>query len=150
MPGGFDQEWGQLRADAADRRVDMRLNGTGAPAGPTAPGGSATFASTPAEKSATADTIQNELEPRTRTATEHADEATNTAVKGFEGWDTAPGLKKVAETWDGQVKALMGRLGAEKVQLRGTFGLVVRNDIGLTGSDRSAGRASTGFRGSRC
>lgn len=70
MPGGFDQGWGRLRAGAADRQVDMRLNGTGTPAGPTAAGGSGTFASTPAEKSATADTIQSELEPRTRTATE--------------------------------------------------------------------------------
>ncbi|MEY2228182.1 MULTISPECIES: hypothetical protein [Streptomyces] len=82
MPEGFDQEWGQLRAGAADRQMDMRFNGTGAPAGPLAPGGSGTFASTPAQKSATADTIQTELEPRAKTATEHADGATNTAVQG--------------------------------------------------------------------
>ncbi|MFD7915163.1 hypothetical protein ACFV30_31320 [Streptomyces sp. NPDC059752] len=70
----------------------MRLNGTGAPAGPFAPGGSGTFGSTPAEKNAAANTIENELEDRTKTATEHADESTNTAVKGFDGWDTAAGL----------------------------------------------------------
>ncbi|MFB6558296.1 hypothetical protein ACFCYH_05165 [Streptomyces sp. NPDC056400] len=126
----------------AAERVDMRLNGTGAPAGPLAPGGPGTFASTPAEKTAAANTIETELEPNTKTATEHADEATNTAVKGFEGWDTAPGLKKVSDTWDKQVKVLMGRLGSEKSALRGASGLFVRNDIGLGDQFRPIGSQS--------
>ncbi|MFF3622752.1 hypothetical protein [Streptomyces sp. NPDC002467] len=138
--GDFDREWGQSRADASGQ-VDMRLNGTGAPAGPLAPGGSGTFGSTPAEKNAAANTIENELEDKTKTATEHADEATNTAVKGFDGWDTAAGLKKLADTWDKQVKVLMGRLGAEKIQLRGAYGLIVRNDIGLGDQFRPIGQS---------
>lgn len=141
MSGDFDHEWSLSRGGSADRQVDMRLNGTGAPAGPLAPGGSGTFGSTPAEKTAAANTIETELQPNTKTATEHADEATNTAVKGFDGWDTAPGLKKVADTWDKQVKVLMGRLGAEKSALRGASGLFVRNDLGLGDQFRPIGES---------
>ncbi|GAA3060434.1 hypothetical protein GCM10020254_00260 [Streptomyces goshikiensis] len=104
--------------------------------------GSGSFGSTPTEKTAAANAIETELQPSTKTATEHADEATNTAVKGFEGWDTAPGLKKVADTWDKQVKVLMGRLGSEKSALRGASGLFVRNDIGLGDQFRPIGTQS--------
>ncbi|MCX4803307.1 hypothetical protein OG594_16890 [Streptomyces sp. NBC_01214] len=139
--GDFEREWGQSRADASGQQVDMRLNGTGAPAGPLAPGGSGTFGSTPAEKTAAAYTIENELEDKTKSSTEHADEATNTTVKGFDGWDTAAGLKKVADTWDKQVAVLMGRLGSEKIALRGASGLFVRNDIGLGDQFRPIGQS---------
>lgn len=142
MVGDFDRDWAQSRAGAADERVDMRLNGAGAPAGPLAPGGSGSFGSTPAEKTAAANTIETELQPNTKTAAEHADEATNSAAKGFEGWDTAPGLKKVVDTWDKQVKVLMGRLGSEKSALRGASALFVRNDIGLGDQFRPIGTQS--------
>ncbi|MER6256324.1 hypothetical protein ABT224_33750 [Streptomyces sp. NPDC001584] len=138
MAGEFDREWDVART--AGQPVAMRLNG--APPGPLAPGGSGTFGSTPAEKTAAANTIENELERSTTTATEHADEATNTAVKGFEGWDTAAGLKKVADTWDKQVKTLMGRLAFEKNMLRQASGLFVRNDIGLGDQFRPIGAQS--------
>ncbi|MDX3538989.1 hypothetical protein PV721_32575 [Streptomyces sp. MB09-01] len=101
------------------------------PAGPFAPGGSRTFASTPAEKTAAAGTIETELEPGTKSAAEHADDATKAAQKGFEGWDTAAALKKVADTWDQQVTTLMGRLAGEKTGLRGASGYITRNDTGL-------------------
>ncbi|MEU2828044.1 hypothetical protein ABZ667_05135 [Streptomyces lavendulae] len=140
MSGEFDRQWGQARAAAAGRQVEMRLNG--APPGPSSPGGSGTFGSTPAQKAAAANTIETELQPNTKSATEHSDEATNTAVKGFEGWDTAPGLKKVAGTWDKQVKVLMGRLSSEKSALRGASGLFVRNDIGLGDQFRPIGSQS--------
>ncbi|MFB7053500.1 hypothetical protein ACFCXT_10300 [Streptomyces vinaceus] len=117
----------------------MRLDGT--PVGPLALGASGGFACTPAEKTAPANTIETELQPNTKTATEQADESTNTAVKGFEGWDTAPGLKKVADTWDKQVAVLMGRLGSEKSALRGASGLFVRNDIGLGDQFRPIGQS---------
>ncbi|MFE1873021.1 hypothetical protein ACFW9N_19265 [Streptomyces sp. NPDC059496] len=140
MLGDFDREWGQAPG-AVGQHVDMRLNGAGAPAGPLASGGSGTFGSTPAEKTAAANTIETELQPNTKTAIEHADEATNTAVKGFEGWDSAPGLKKVADTWSRQVKVLIGRLGSEKSALRGASGLFVRNDIGLGDQFRPIGQS---------
>ncbi|MFK0042864.1 hypothetical protein ACIQU4_01970 [Streptomyces sp. NPDC090741] len=105
--GDFGQDWRQSHSGAGNEQVHMRLNGTGAPAGPPTPGGSGTFGSTPAEKNAAANTIENELEDKTKTATEHSDEATNTAVKGLDGWDTAAGLKKLSDTWDRQVMVLM-------------------------------------------
>ncbi|MFI5831403.1 hypothetical protein ACIA6C_29800 [Streptomyces sp. NPDC051578] len=130
MSGDFTREWGSEKARAADHAA-MRLNGVPAADGS---GGGGTFASTPAQKRSAANTIETELEPNTKKATDHADESTNTAVKGFEGWDAAVGLKKVADTWDQQVKVLMGRLGSEKGSLRGASGLFVRNDLG-TGDD---------------
>ncbi|MFI5863761.1 hypothetical protein [Streptomyces sp. NPDC051546] len=129
MSGDFAQEWERERAGVADHDVAVRLNG--APTGPFAPGGPGDFASTPAQKQAAANTIETELEPATKKASEHADDATNTAQKGFEGWDTAGALKKVSDTWDQQVRTLMGRLSSEKGALRGTSGLFVRHDTGL-------------------
>ncbi|MFE4638536.1 hypothetical protein ACFRJ1_34900 [Streptomyces sp. NPDC056773] len=129
MSGDFAQEWERERAGATDHDVAVRLNG--APVGPFAPGGSGDFASTPAEKQAAATTIETELEPNTKKAAEHADDATHSAQKGFDGWATAGGLKKVSDTWDQQVRALMGRLSSEKTALRTTSGLFERNDTGL-------------------
>ncbi|MCX4633053.1 hypothetical protein [Streptomyces sp. NBC_01443] len=137
MSGDFTQEWGSERARAADQAA-MRLNGVPATDG----GGGGTFASTPAQKRSAANTIETELEPNTKKATDHADESTNTAVKGFDGWDAAVGLKRVADTWDQQVKVLMGRLGSEKGSLRGASGLFVQNDLGTGDGFRPLGTQS--------
>ncbi|MER6449529.1 hypothetical protein [Streptomyces venezuelae] len=94
-------------------------------------GGPKDFASSPAAKKAAANTIENELEDATKKATEHADEATGKAQKGFDGWETAAGLKKVADTWDQQVSSLMGRLAGEKVALRRASASISGTDIGL-------------------
>ncbi|AQT75205.1 hypothetical protein [Streptomyces sp. fd1-xmd] len=113
----------------ADNRA-TRLNGVdGSPASPLASGGGSIFGSTPTEKNAAANTIETELEPNTKKATGGAKENTSAAAQSLDGWATASGLKKVAETWDQQAKALMGRLSAEKASLRSTSGLFVRNDI---------------------
>ncbi|GAA2952201.1 MULTISPECIES: hypothetical protein [Streptomycetaceae] len=117
----------RARESDAAHRVGMQLNGI--PPEPSGPGGGTPdFASTPAQKKAAANTVENELEPNTQKAAKHADEATGAARKGFEGWDTAAGLKTVADTWDRQVKSLMGRLAAEKNGLRGASGLFAGND----------------------
>lgn len=129
MSGDFAREWDRERAGVTEQHPAMRLNS--APAEPFAPGGSGDFASTPAEKQTAANTIESELQPSTKKATEHADDATGTAQKGFEGWDTAGALKKVSDTWDQQARNLMGRLSGEKTALRGASGLFVRNDTGL-------------------
>ncbi|MEU7046475.1 hypothetical protein AB0A77_36250 [Streptomyces varsoviensis] len=129
MSGDFGQERDRARVSGANSQVGMRLDG--APAGPLGPGESGNFASTPAAKSAAAGTIETELEPDTKKAAKHAEDSTGAARRGFEGWDTAAGLKTVADTWDLQVKALMGRLAAEKIALRGASSLFVRNDIGV-------------------
>ncbi|MFF0216619.1 hypothetical protein [Streptomyces vinaceus] len=135
MAASFGQEGG------IEQQADMRLNaapdtpgtpGTPAgPYGPFAPGGGQDFASTPAQKTAAAGTIETELEPNTKKATEHADDATDAARKGFDGWETAAALTSLSETWDKQVKVLMGRLSSEKSALRGASGLFVRNDHGV-------------------
>lgn len=132
MPGDVSQEWARSHAGGADHEARTRLNsGPGAGLPPLVPGGPGGFASTPAEKKAAAGTIEIELEPDTKKAVDHADGATSTARKGFDGWDTAAGLTKVADTWDQQVKTLMGRLAGEKTALRGASGLFVGNDTGL-------------------
>ncbi|MET7532228.1 hypothetical protein [Streptomyces goshikiensis] len=128
MSGDSGPTWDRGDTGVSDQRAGTRLNGT---PGPPAPGAAGGFASTPAEKKAAAGTIETELEPNTKKAAEHADDATTTAHKGFDGWETAAGLKTVADTWDQQVKTLMGRLSSEKVALRGASGLFTRNDIGL-------------------
>lgn len=128
MVAGFGQEWDRERAGSANQRVGLRLN-----SGPQAVRARRVqgFASTPAEKKAAAGLIQNELESATKTAAEHADDATSTAHKGFDGWQTAAGLKKAAGGWDQQVKTLMGRLSSEKVALRGAESNFGRNDTGV-------------------
>ncbi|MFJ8000466.1 hypothetical protein ACIQ7D_25585 [Streptomyces sp. NPDC096310] len=129
---GFDEEWGRLRSDAAESRsTGMRLNS--ADAGGAA-SGDGDVASTPAQKKAAANDIETDLEPSTRKAGNWADDASGDAVKGFDGWDTAKGLKTVQETWESQVKTLMGRLSAEKGALRGAGGLFARNDLDTHGT----------------
>ncbi|MFD0377870.1 hypothetical protein [Streptomyces sp. NPDC127112] len=118
-----------------DGQIGMRLNHVPTePSGGPVPGlgsGPGDFASTPKQKQEAAGTIETELEPNTKKAAEVADDATSTAQKGFDGWETAAGLKTVMETWDKQVKVLMGRLSAEKGALRGASGLFARNDTGI-------------------
>ncbi|MFB8396724.1 MULTISPECIES: hypothetical protein [Streptomyces] len=137
-----------------DQQVDMRVNSgprsgpyapgatapsvvpyapgvTPPPSGPFVRGGASDFASSPAEKNAAAGTIQTYLEPETKKHAGDADEATEAARKGFEGWQTAAALKKVADTWDQQVATLLGRLAGEKDDLRQASGSFASNDIGL-------------------
>ncbi|MER7911405.1 hypothetical protein [Streptomyces sp. NPDC096068] len=130
---GFDQEWAALREQATARQEsDTRLNQVpGDPSGPTGPGGPADFGSSPAMKKAAANEIANVIKGDTKTATEKADEASESAIKGFDGWQTAAGLKKVQETWDKQVKTLMGRLAHEESSLRGTNGYFTGNELGI-------------------
>lgn len=98
--------------------------------------GTPDLASSPTQKRAAANAIEQHLEPDTKKAGNVAEEKTNTAVKEFNGkdgrgWDTSSALKKAHNTWEKQVKALMNRLGAEKVALRNTSTLFRNNDIGI-------------------
>ncbi|MFD3912459.1 hypothetical protein [Streptomyces sp. NPDC058603] len=95
----------------------------------TPPDGGGVFGSSPMEKNAAANDIETELEPDTKRVSGEAKESTNTAVRTFDGWDTAAGLKKVVETWDKQVKVLMGRLSEEKTSLRATSSIFLQNDV---------------------
>ncbi|KQX92032.1 MULTISPECIES: hypothetical protein [Streptomyces] len=141
---GFDEDWGLLRAQPpAPQGTSMRLNGVDEGPLPGL-GGRADLASTPAEKKAAANTIETELEPDTRKAADWADESSATAVKEFAGWDTGAGLKKVTETWDKQVKVLMGRLSAEKNSLRGASTLFGGNELEVNSQFSPVLRPPTG------
>ncbi|MCX4965205.1 hypothetical protein OHA98_10245 [Streptomyces sp. NBC_00654] len=127
---GFDDEWATLRAEATQRQsTDMRLNG--ADDGPLPGLGGQVLASTPAEKAAAANTIENELEDSTNKSTNLADEASSAAAKEFTDWATGPAITKLGETWDKQVKTLMGRLSSEKNGLRGAANGFARNDLDI-------------------
>ncbi|AXG77894.1 hypothetical protein [Streptomyces paludis] len=94
------------------------------------PGGGPKLASTPAEKNAAAGVIESDLLPSTKKAGDHADEATTAAAGSLSGWVTATALKKTLTTWDGQVKMLLGRLGAERDGLRNTVTILSGVDTG--------------------
>ncbi|MCZ0987501.1 hypothetical protein BEK98_07030 [Streptomyces diastatochromogenes] len=94
------------------------------------------LASSPAEKRAAAKAIQDHIESQTRKAGARADEETAAAVKAFgardgDGWLTSAALRKAHETWGGQVKNLMDRLGAEKDALGSTNTVLTSTDLAV-------------------
>ncbi|HBF83602.1 MAG TPA: hypothetical protein DD420_27865 [Streptomyces sp.] len=113
----------------------MRLNQLPGDQGPTSPppllgsSNSPDLATTPAKKKAAANSIENNIEPGTRTAADAADESVRDAIAEFKGWETAAGLKKAHHQWDEQVERLMGRLSQEKSALRNTAILFSNNDL---------------------
>ncbi|MEU0006504.1 hypothetical protein ABZ079_20075 [Streptomyces sp. NPDC006314] len=91
--------------------------------------------SSPAEKRAAARAVEDHIEPDTRKAGRWADDETGAAVKAFGardgcGWLTSGALRAAHETWAGQVKNLLDRLGAEKEALRVTNTVLTSADIG--------------------
>ncbi|MEU3820857.1 hypothetical protein AB0E74_14710 [Streptomyces sp. NPDC030392] len=120
---GFDDEWAQLRSEAATRHdTSMRLNQL-PPAdggGGGSAGGAGKLVSTPQEKTAAANSIKNAIVPHTKKATGWADEATSKATSALRDWQTGAALKTVQTTWDKQVKTLLGRLNSEEMKLRAT------------------------------
>jgi hypothetical protein len=128
---GFDEEWAQLRAEAASRQeTSMRLNQLPAEPGGGGAGGGKGLVSTPTEKRAAANTIETVIVPDTKKATDWADEATTGAVGALKGWETAAGLKTVQSTWEKQVKTLTARLNREKGALRATVTTLTGVDVG--------------------
>ncbi|WP_331721497.1 hypothetical protein [Streptomyces sp. NBC_00212] len=125
----------------AGRPVGVELNQMPADAGgATFPSGSAgdrkDFASSPAQKAAAAQAIEQHIEPDTRESGAWADEQTSTVVREFgarngHGWLASAALATAHEAWDGQVKNLMNRLGSEKGALRSTNSLWQRTDVGV-------------------
>ncbi|MEU7301877.1 hypothetical protein [Streptomyces sp. NPDC007206] len=104
--------------------VGMRLNQVpgdvgGSSASPGLSGGQQKLVSTPAQKQAAANAIEQHIEPDTSKAGDYADTETNAAVKAFrDGWHTSGALKKAHAAWGGQVKNLMNRLASDKAALR--------------------------------
>ncbi|MET9932105.1 MULTISPECIES: hypothetical protein [unclassified Streptomyces] len=123
----FDDEWAQHKNVALEHQSSStRLNQV-----PSDPGGGGQpdLATSPAKKKAAAGTIENHIQPDLKAAADAGDEGTNGAVAEFKGWETAAGLKKAHDHWDGQVKRLMARLDSEKTALRGASTLFTNNDI---------------------
>ncbi|GHB80625.1 hypothetical protein GCM10010331_80130 [Streptomyces xanthochromogenes] len=124
-----------------DRTVGLELNQVPADTSEvTAPtstgGGSRDFASSPAQKAAAAQAIQQHIEPDTRASGGWADEQTAVVVKEFtardgHGWLTSAALKNAHQSWGGQVTNLMNRLSSEKGALSSTNSLWHRTDVGV-------------------
>ncbi|MFG3040786.1 hypothetical protein ACGFYZ_28200 [Streptomyces sp. NPDC048330] len=125
-------EWEQIKAGAeAGPSVSMRLNQV-APAAGGGGSGKPDMASSPAAKKAAAKAIDDDLEPGVTRDGKHAVATTKDAVTAFgakdgHGWDTAGALKRAHETWEKQVKMLLGRLSSEKQALSAT-GISVQNN----------------------
>ncbi|MFC7977858.1 hypothetical protein ACFUT3_21780 [Streptomyces cinereoruber] len=128
----FDDEWAQHKNAAMERQSSStRLNQL-----PVEPGGGGSrpdLATAPARKKAAANTIEKDVQPGVKAAADAGDAGTDGAVAEFKGWDTASGLKKAHEHWDGQVKRLMARLDSEKAGLREMSSMFKENDI-VTGA----------------
>ncbi|MGX4691479.1 hypothetical protein [Streptomyces sp. JNUCC 63] len=117
----------------------MRLNQI--PADPSSPPvygpfvpGSIDLVSTPEQKRAAANAIEQHLEPETKESGGWAREETSAAVKALaakdgEGWITSRALKNAHKTWGDQVQNLMNRLGAEKRALRETHTIFRNTDV---------------------
>ncbi|MFE9138489.1 hypothetical protein [Streptomyces sp. NPDC007355] len=125
-------EWEQIKAGAAaGSTASMRLNQL-APAAGGGGAGKPDLASSPAAKKAAAKAIDDDLEPGVRRDGKHAAETTNAAVRAFgakdgHGWDTSGALKRAHETWEMQVRMLLGRLSAEN-QALGATGISLQNN----------------------
>lgn len=118
-----------------------RLNQLEADGGGAAP--SKDFASTPAQKKAAANAIEEHLEPDTSKAGTKAAESTGAAATVFgpgdgEGWLTGQALKTAKETWSQQLTTLMNRLGSEKAALRATGMLFQNTDTGVGSGIRNS------------
>ncbi|MGW2105968.1 hypothetical protein [Streptomyces sp. NPDC001948] len=109
--------------------------------GPFAPGAK-DLVSTPAQKRAAANAIENHLEPDTKQAGGWAREETSAAVKALaakdgHGWITSRALKNAHKAWGDQVQNLMNRLGAEKTALRDAHTILHGTDLSIEGKIRS-------------
>jgi hypothetical protein len=96
------------------------------------------LASSPADKRAASGALERHIEPETAKASRWADGETEAAVKAFgardgDGWATASALRKAHETWAGQVRNLLDRLGADRDALRSGHEVLTSADL-ATGS----------------
>ncbi|MFH8582242.1 hypothetical protein [Streptomyces zaomyceticus] len=130
-------EWEQIKAGAtAQQSASMRLNQV-APGAGGGGVGRPDMASSPAAKKAAAKAIGEAVEPGVTREGKHAAESTNAAVKEFgprdgHGWDTSSALKRTQETWEKQVRMLLGRLASERQALSATGISFQSNELDTT------------------
>ncbi|MYW47777.1 hypothetical protein [Streptomyces sp. SID161] len=104
-------------------------------------GGRPDLASSPAEKTAAANTLHNDIQPDTRAAGRWADDETSAAVKAFDakdghGWLLSGALGKAHTTWGEQVQDFLNRLAGDEAALRSDSTLLSGTDIGVGGTAR--------------
>ncbi|MEU0135127.1 hypothetical protein ABZ172_14050 [Streptomyces sp. NPDC006296] len=132
-------EWEQIKSTQRENpATGMQLNQLPAdPGGPPVYGPFApSFASSPAQKKAAAEAIDEHILGDTRSAGKWADEANSAAVKAFgpkdaDGWDTASALKSADKAWDASVRVLCNRLSSESASLRETRLQFRSDDLGI-------------------
>ncbi|MFI1534249.1 hypothetical protein [Streptomyces anandii] len=113
----------------------MRLNQLPADPGGSQPlTGQPDLASSPTEKRAAANAIENHIEPGTQRSGNWADEETGAVAKAFgpedgHGWLTSGAVSKAHKTWGQQVRNLMNRLSSEKTALRSTNTVLTGTDV---------------------
>ncbi|WP_367222935.1 hypothetical protein [Streptomyces sp. 16-176A] len=122
-------------------QIPADSGGTAGP--PGAPGGQKDLASSPAEKQAAANAIEQHIEPDTKKSGDHADEQTNAVVKAFDakdgqGWVTSAAVKKAHKKWGEQVQGLMNRLASEKAALRSANTVFQGTDFGVRAQVRAS------------
>ncbi|MEU9607706.1 hypothetical protein [Streptomyces sp. NPDC048057] len=131
--------------DGAQREsVQTQLNQNAPLDGGGGGGPSGDLASSPAKKRAAANAIEHRLEPGTKKAGSIPEENTTAAVTAFkgdgQGWATSGALQKALQTWQDQVRALLGRLSAEKSGLRDAAGTLQGSDAGAGDRIRGSSR----------
>ncbi|MER0446628.1 hypothetical protein ABR738_19020 [Streptomyces sp. Edi4] len=132
-------------AEGSAGSTGTRLNQIPADGGGGQPAvGQPDLASSPTQKRAAAQAIQDHIEPDTTDAGNSADTVSQEVVKAFgpkdgHGWLMSKGMAKAQAVWGDQVRNLVRRLSSEKDALRGS-------NATLTGTDasvRSGVRASS-------
>ncbi|MEU3409970.1 hypothetical protein ABZ760_01600 [Streptomyces sp. NPDC006658] len=88
-------------------------------------GGRPDLASSPAQKRAAANALQQHIQPDTKKAGDGAEAQTNAVVKAFgpkdgHGWLTSGAVGKAYKAWGEQVRGLLDRLSSEQASLRAT------------------------------
>ncbi|MEV0737502.1 hypothetical protein AB0I51_16310 [Streptomyces sp. NPDC050549] len=137
-------------SSATTQPIGMRLNQMpgdvgGSPTSQGLPDGQKKLVSSPAQKQAAANALEQRIEPDTRKAAGHADTETNGAVKEFrDGWRASGALKKAHTAWGDQVTNLMNKLGSDKAALRSTTTTLQTTDFQV-GSDTNAMSALSGY-----
>ncbi|GAA2248932.1 hypothetical protein GCM10010232_40480 [Streptomyces amakusaensis] len=133
-------EWARIKADVSARQDGadgpMRLNQLAPLGGGGAGGAAPDLASSPAEKKAASKALKEQLEPGVRRDGSRTAESMGAAAKEFgardgSGWDAAGALKKAQETWEAQVKSLLGGLAREQSLLSATAVTLGGTDAGI-------------------
>ncbi|MFE3181615.1 hypothetical protein ACFXKR_12145 [Streptomyces violascens] len=132
-----------MAGSGGERAVGMWLNQLpGAPGGGgSAGGGQPSFASSPADKQAAANTLHHHIEPDTRTAGAWADDQTGAVVKAFNakdghGWLTSSAVGKAHTIWGEQVQSLLNKMSGDESALRSNGALLTGTDFGVSDSAR--------------